>query len=67
MEIVVSEIKRVRSTYGPAALLPMRSSHHNWGLIHYSRAPWGVFLKHWAVLICLIILIAGRLALGRSA
>ncbi|MFC1901423.1 molybdopterin-dependent oxidoreductase [Chloroflexota bacterium] len=49
LDIVSSEMKRVRSTYGPAAILPMRSSHHNWGLMHYSRGAYGRF---WELLGC---------------
>jgi molybdopterin guanine dinucleotide-containing S/N-oxide reductase-like protein len=45
LDVVVSEIKRVRAKYGPEALLPMRSSHHNWGLIHYSRGAMGRFFE----------------------
>ena len=52
MDIVASEMKRVRSTYGPAAVLPMRSSHHNWGLIHYSR---GAFARFWETLGCTLM------------
>ena len=34
-DIVASEIKRVRRTYGPGAVLFCRSSHHLWGSIGY--------------------------------
>ena len=33
VRLVGSEIQRVQSTYGEAALTGMTSSHHNWGIV----------------------------------
>jgi trimethylamine-N-oxide reductase (cytochrome c) len=35
LDIVASEIRRVRRTYGPAAMLSSHSSHHTWGNVGY--------------------------------
>ncbi len=35
LDIVVSEIKRIQTTYGKEAVTGTRSSHHNWGIIGY--------------------------------
>ena len=32
-EIVAGEMKRIRETYGPAAITASTGSHHNWGLL----------------------------------
>ena len=45
LDIVVSEIKRIRETYGPAAITGMTSSHHNWGFLHYKMGPFGRFFN----------------------
>jgi trimethylamine-N-oxide reductase (cytochrome c) len=45
LDIVADEMKRVRSDYGPAAILPMRSSHHTWGLLFYKLGPFGRFFE----------------------
>ena len=42
-EIIESEIKRIRSTYGPAAITASTSSHADWGLIQYKMGPFGRF------------------------
>ena len=35
LDIVASEIKRVKRSYGPGAILAARSSHHTWGNVGY--------------------------------
>ena len=52
LDIVASELKRVREEYGPAAVLPMTSSHHNRGMIHYSPV---VFARLWSTLGCTLM------------
>jgi trimethylamine-N-oxide reductase (cytochrome c) len=39
LDLVASEIKRVRQNYGPAAITAFPSSHHNWGLLYYKMGP----------------------------
>lgn len=43
LDIVAGEIKRIRETYGPAAITAMASSHHNWGLLFYKMGPYPRF------------------------
>jgi len=43
--IVASEMKRIRSTYGPAAIMSRCSSHHMWGLIGYRFSAWARFFS----------------------
>jgi len=45
LDIVSGEIKRIRKTYGPAAITAMTSSHHNWGFLHYKLGPLGRFFN----------------------
>lgn len=45
LDIVSGEMKRIRDTYGPAAITAMRSSHHNWGLLFYKLGPFGRFFE----------------------
>ena len=45
LDTVAGEIKRIRKTYGPAAITAMTSSHHNWGLLHYKMGPFGRFFN----------------------
>jgi molybdopterin guanine dinucleotide-containing S/N-oxide reductase-like protein len=40
LDLVAGEIKRIRETYGPAAITAMASSHHNWGLLFYKMGPY---------------------------
>jgi molybdopterin guanine dinucleotide-containing S/N-oxide reductase-like protein len=35
LDIVAGEIKKIRATYGSAAMIAVHSSHHNWGNIGY--------------------------------
>jgi molybdopterin guanine dinucleotide-containing S/N-oxide reductase-like protein len=39
LDIVAGEIKRIRQTYGPAAITACTASHHNWGLLYYKQGP----------------------------
>jgi len=45
LDIVASEMKRIRTTYGPAAIGAMRSSHHNFGLLSYKMGTFGRFFE----------------------
>ena len=45
LAIVSNEIKRVRETYGPAAVTALTSSHHCWGNIGYKRSGFGRFFN----------------------
>ena len=43
LDIVTSEIARVRETYGPAAITGCTSSHHDFGLLFYKMGPFARF------------------------
>jgi molybdopterin guanine dinucleotide-containing S/N-oxide reductase-like protein len=43
LDLVAGEIKRIRQTYGPAAITAMSSSHHNWGMLFYKMGPYPRF------------------------
>ncbi len=45
LDIVASEMKRIRATYGPAAITAIRSSHHNWGFLSYKMGAFGRFFE----------------------
>jgi len=45
LDIVSSEMKRIRATYGPAAITAIRSSHHNWGFLSYKMGAFGRFFE----------------------
>ncbi len=45
LDIVAGEMKRIRATYGPAAVTAMRSSHNNWGLFGYKMGAFGRFFE----------------------
>ena len=45
LDIVADEIKRVRKTYGPEAIMSLTSSHHEWGNIGYKFNTWGRFFN----------------------
>jgi molybdopterin guanine dinucleotide-containing S/N-oxide reductase-like protein len=45
LDIVTEEIKRIRETYGPAAITAATSSHHNWGLLYYKQGPMARFFR----------------------
>ena len=43
LDIVAGEMKRIRATYGPEAIMSRCSSHHNWGNIGYRTNTWERF------------------------
>jgi trimethylamine-N-oxide reductase (cytochrome c) len=45
LDIVSSEIKRIRSTYGGSAITGCTSSHHNWGIVGYKMGPFPRFMN----------------------
>lgn len=45
LDIVASEIKRIRATYGPEAITAMTSSHHNWGIVGYKLSTFMRFFN----------------------
>jgi len=45
LSIVAGEMKRLRTTYGPAAITAIRPSHTNWGLLGYKMGAFGRFFE----------------------
>ena len=45
LDIVASEMKRIRNDYGPEAVVSRASSHHNWGNIGYRTSAWARFFN----------------------
>jgi molybdopterin guanine dinucleotide-containing S/N-oxide reductase-like protein len=45
IDIVAGEMKRIRTTYGPEAIMSRASSHHNWGNIGYRSSAWARFFS----------------------
>ena len=45
LDIVASEIARVKKTYGSSAISGMTSSHHNWGIVGYKMGPFMRFMN----------------------
>jgi molybdopterin guanine dinucleotide-containing S/N-oxide reductase-like protein len=45
LDIVSSELKRVKDTYGGSAISGMTSSHHNWGIVGYKAGPFARFMN----------------------
>ncbi len=45
LDLVADEMKRIRSTYGPEAIMSRCSSHHEWGHIGYKFRTWGRFFN----------------------
>jgi len=45
LDIVSSEIKRVKDTYGGSAISGITSSHHNWGIVGYKAGPFARFMN----------------------
>jgi molybdopterin guanine dinucleotide-containing S/N-oxide reductase-like protein len=43
LDIVAGEMKRIRTAYGPEAILSRCSSHHEWGNVGYKFRTWGRF------------------------
>ncbi|HJX02964.1 MAG TPA: molybdopterin-dependent oxidoreductase [Dehalococcoidia bacterium] len=45
LELVATEMKRIRKDYGPEAIMSRASSHHNWGNIGYRHSAWARFFN----------------------
>ncbi len=45
LDIVEKEIKRVNRTYGPGAILSVRTSHHTWGNVGYWVSAFNRFIN----------------------
>ncbi len=45
LDIVAQEIKRIRTAYGPEAVMAGTSSHHNWGVIGYRSSTFNRFFN----------------------
>ncbi len=45
LDIISSEMKRIRSNYGPEAITAISGSHHNWGLVGYKFGPFSRFFN----------------------
>jgi molybdopterin guanine dinucleotide-containing S/N-oxide reductase-like protein len=45
LDIVSGEMKRIRSQYGPEAIMSKASSHHTWGLVGYRFSTWARFFN----------------------
>ena len=45
INIVSGEMKRIRSAYGPEAIVSRGSSHHNWGNVGYRSSAWARFFN----------------------
>jgi molybdopterin guanine dinucleotide-containing S/N-oxide reductase-like protein len=43
--IVAGEMKRIRETHGPEAIMSRASSHHNWGNLGYRTSTWARFFN----------------------
>lgn len=45
LDLVANEIKRVKSRYGPASIMAIASSHHNWGVVGYWHSAFNRFFN----------------------
>jgi molybdopterin guanine dinucleotide-containing S/N-oxide reductase-like protein len=45
LDVVATEMKRIRATYGPEAITSRASSHHNWGNLGYRSSTWARFFN----------------------
>jgi molybdopterin guanine dinucleotide-containing S/N-oxide reductase-like protein len=45
LDLVATEMKRIRTTYGPEAIMSRASSHHNWGNLGYRTSAWARFFN----------------------
>jgi molybdopterin guanine dinucleotide-containing S/N-oxide reductase-like protein len=45
LDLVAKEMKRIRATYGPEAIMSRASSHHNWGFVGYRTSVWARFFN----------------------
>jgi molybdopterin guanine dinucleotide-containing S/N-oxide reductase-like protein len=45
LDIVAGEMKRIRTKYGPEAIMSRASSHHEWGNVGYKFGTWSRFFN----------------------
>jgi molybdopterin guanine dinucleotide-containing S/N-oxide reductase-like protein len=45
LDMVAAEMKRIRATHGPEAIMSRASSHHNWGNVGYRTSTWARFFN----------------------
>jgi molybdopterin guanine dinucleotide-containing S/N-oxide reductase-like protein len=45
LDIITGEMQRIRTTYGPEAIMSRASSHHNWGNVGYRTSTWARFFN----------------------
>jgi molybdopterin guanine dinucleotide-containing S/N-oxide reductase-like protein len=45
LNLITSEMNRIRAKYGPSAIMSRPSSHHNWGNIGYRTSVWQRFFN----------------------
>jgi molybdopterin guanine dinucleotide-containing S/N-oxide reductase-like protein len=45
LDIIAGEMRRIRSAYGPEAIVSRASSHHNWGNVGYRTSAWSRFFN----------------------
>jgi len=45
LDVVAGEMKRIRATYGPEAIMSRCASHHNWGNVGYRTGAWARFFS----------------------
>ncbi len=45
LDIVAGEMRRIRDSYGPEAIMSRASSHHNWGNLGYRTSTWARFFN----------------------
>jgi molybdopterin guanine dinucleotide-containing S/N-oxide reductase-like protein len=45
LNIVGSEMQRIRTQYGPEGIMSRASSHHNWGFVGYRTSVWTRFFN----------------------
>jgi molybdopterin guanine dinucleotide-containing S/N-oxide reductase-like protein len=43
LNIIAGEMRRIRETHGPEAIMSRASSHHNWGNLGYRTSTWARF------------------------
>jgi len=45
LDLVASEMKRIRAKHGPSGIMSRASSHHNWGFFGYRTSVWARFFN----------------------
>ncbi len=45
LDIIISEMKRIREAYGPSAIGALDQDHHNWGIVGYRFGPYFRFFN----------------------